>query len=93
LVRNTRSPARIAAVSLIASLQFFLITNFGMWYSYNFYPHTPAGLIECYVAGLPFLGFTVGGDLGFAAVLFGAYDWLPALVRGTKRVPVEEAAR
>jgi hypothetical protein len=93
LLRYTRSPWKIAAVSLVASLQFFLISNFGVWYMYNFYPPTLAGLAQCYTAGLLFFGFTVAGDLGFAAVLFGAYDWLPGLIYGSKRLPAEESVR
>src|SRR5215831_11265170 len=31
LLRHTNSPAKIAVVVLVASLQFFLLTNFGAW--------------------------------------------------------------
>jgi hypothetical protein len=34
-----------------------------------------AGLTQCYVAALPFLKYTVAGDLFWAAVLFGG-AWL-----------------
>jgi hypothetical protein len=73
LLLKTNSPWRIGAVSLLASVQFFLVTNFGVWASGLLFPRTPAGLAECYVAGIPFFGYTLAGDLFFTAVLFGLY--------------------
>jgi hypothetical protein len=80
LVRG-RSPGRIGMAAVLGSLQFFLITNFGTWYTSHglavpMYPLTFAGLMACYVAGLPFLGYTLLGDLGFSAAVFGAEAWL-----------------
>lgn len=83
LLRGTNNPGRIAAVTLAGSTQFFLITNFFSW---SLYPHTAAGLMECYVAALPFFGYTVAGDLFYVGVLFGAY----ALLKG--RMPEKAAA-
>ncbi|HAM71874.1 MAG TPA: hypothetical protein DCM86_09550, partial [Verrucomicrobiales bacterium] len=61
--------------SLVGSLVFFLITNFGNWACFDTYPKTPAGLLACYGAGLPFLRNGVAGDLLYSAVLFGGL-WL-----------------
>jgi hypothetical protein len=59
---------------VLASVQFFLVTNFGEWVRpESMYPPTLAGLIDCYALGLPFFGLTLAGDLCFAALLFGAY--------------------
>jgi hypothetical protein len=81
LLTGTRSPLRVGCVSVLGSLQFFLITNFGTWYTSHgvspvMYPPTAAGLFACYVAGLPFLAYTLIGDLGFSAAVFGAEAWL-----------------
>ena len=35
------------------------------------YPHTLAGLEECYIAALPFFGYTLLGNLAFSAAFFG----------------------
>lgn len=73
-LRNTNSPARIATVAFAGSLQFFVITNFFSWLQLaDLYPRSISGLIACYVAGLPFYGRTLLGDLLFSGVLFGAY--------------------
>src|SRR5262245_33269920 len=48
----TESPWRIGAASFLCSLQFFLVTNFGVWLTSPgpLYPHTPEGLLACYAA-------------------------------------------
>jgi hypothetical protein len=73
-LRNSTSPVRIASVAVVGSLQFFLITNFFVWFDgRDLYPQTLAGLSACYVAALPFFGRTVLADLFYSGVLFGAY--------------------
>lgn len=67
------SPAlKVAVASLLGSLIFFFVSNFGWWAFTGFYPSTPGGLIGCLLSGIPFLANTVLGDLCFNAVLFGA---------------------
>jgi hypothetical protein len=73
-LRNTNNPARIASVVVAGSMQFYLITNFFVWFgSRGMYPQTLSGLASCYIAGLPFYGRTLLGDLFFSGVLFGVY--------------------
>jgi len=61
--------------ALGASAIFFIVSNFGTWASGLVgYPHTFAGLISCYIAGLPFALNTIAGDLAYAALLFGAFE-------------------
>src|SRR5579871_2409854 len=70
-LRATQSLSRIAAVTLLNSIQFFLITNFGSWAWFHAYPRTLSGLASCYVAAIPFFGWTLAGDFFYTAVLFG----------------------
>jgi hypothetical protein len=44
-LRNTESISRIAAITVLNSIQFFLITNFGSWLWFQAYPRTAAGLV------------------------------------------------
>ena len=61
------------SASLLASVIFYLVTNFASWTSGMMpYPMNAAGLIQCYIAGLPFLFNGVLGDLFYTSVLFGA---------------------
>jgi hypothetical protein len=61
---------------LASSVLFFVLTNFGMWASTSFYPHTPDGLVACYVAAIPYFRNMVLGDLLYTAILFGGFTLL-----------------
>lgn len=71
LLHGRVSPLRIAAGVGCGALCFWLISNFGSWLAFR--PHTAAGLIACYVDGLPYLARSLIGDSIYACVLFGAY--------------------
>jgi len=71
LSRNT-SPLRVAGASLVASLSFFVISNFAVWAVWrDMYPATWGGLMACYIAAVPFFRNTVASDLFFSAAFFG----------------------
>jgi hypothetical protein len=70
-LRERRNVARVGGAVLLGAIQFFLITNFGVWMLLNTYPKTFAGLITCYAAGVPFFGNTLAGDMCYSALLFG----------------------
>jgi hypothetical protein len=72
-IRDRRTVARISGVTLLGAIQFFLVTNFGMWAFFESFPHTAAGLIACYVSGLPLLWNTLAGDAFYAALFFGGF--------------------
>ena len=87
LLRNTESISRIAAVTVLNSIQFFLITNFGSWLWFQAYPHTMNGLAACYIAAIPFFGWTLASDILYTGVLFGLYAWLSRTVATGERLP------
>jgi len=61
------------SATLAASVIFYLVTNFASWSSGIMpYPMNVAGLMQCYIAGLPFLFNGVIGDLFYTSVLFGS---------------------
>lgn len=71
LARNS-SPLRVAGASLVASVSFFVVSNFAVWAVWrDMYPATWNGLMASYVAGLPFFRNTVASDLFFSAAFFG----------------------
>jgi hypothetical protein len=59
--------------SVISSVSFFIITNFGTWLSTPLYQKTGAGLAACYTAAIPFFHQTLLSDLFFVGMLFGLY--------------------
>lgn len=77
--------AAVLGTSLLASILFFLITNFSVWLGSTAYPQNMTGLLACYGAGIPFFWNTIAGDLFYCAVLFGGFEWaqnrLPVLQR------------
>jgi hypothetical protein len=68
-LRSRRTLVTTAAVTLIGSVQFFVVTNFACWLLW--YPHTVEGLVTCYVAAIPFFQNTLLGDAVFVTTLFG----------------------
>jgi hypothetical protein len=72
-LREYKSTKYILGACLTASLQFFLITNFGVWAG-GMYSRDLAGLLQSYLMGLPFYQWTVLGDLFYTGVFFGAYE-------------------
>ena len=71
-LRRDRSYARFGGAVGAGALIFFVISNFGIWLA-GFYPPTMAGLVQCYINGLPFLGQSILADAAFCFVLFGAH--------------------
>jgi hypothetical protein len=72
-IRDHRTVARIGGVTLLGAMQFFLVTNFGVWAFLEGFPRNLAGLAACYLAGLPLLLNTLAGDAFYATIFFGAF--------------------
>jgi uncharacterized protein DUF6580 len=70
-LRERRSAVRLGGAVLLGAIQFFLITNLGVWVFLNSYPKTLSGLMTCYAAGVPFFWNTLAGDMCYSALLFG----------------------
>jgi hypothetical protein len=69
-------PSRVVVPAVVAcSLIFFATTNFAVWAFSGMYSPDTAGLMQCFTLALPFLKYTMAGDLFWAAVLFGG-AWL-----------------
>jgi hypothetical protein len=71
-LRENRTIVRLGGAVLVGAVQFFLITNLGVWMFLNSYPKSFAGLVACYVAGIPLFWNTLAGDVFFSGILFGA---------------------
>jgi hypothetical protein len=79
-LREKRSVTRAGGATLLGAIQFFIITNFGVWAFLDSYPHTAAGLLACYFAGLPFFWNTLAGDALYVTLLFGGFALVEHLV-------------
>jgi hypothetical protein len=73
LMIKQKKIGNIFFASVIASVAFFIITNFGVWLSTPYYEKTGAGLAACFTAAIPFFHQTLLSDLFFVGMLFGLY--------------------
>lgn len=85
LVRNGRF-LTIVGGALASSLVFFLSTNFAHWCLGNDYPHTAAGLLACYTAGLPFYRWMPVGDVAWSLALVGGLAAFGAIASSPRRI-------
>ena len=74
MLSHRLKPLSLLAVTLGSSVLFFLISNFGVWISWTLYPHTFAGLLTCYEAGLLFFRSTLVSDLLYTSLMFGVFE-------------------
>lgn len=68
---------RFGAAVVLGPTSFFLLSNLAVWVGSVMYPHTVAGLVSCYAAGLPFYG----NDVASTTLVAGAAFGLPILVQ------------
>lgn len=73
LLKDRVSMTNTAFAVVISSVLFFLLTNFGAWLMSGIYPQTSEGLMQAYVAGIPFFQNSLLGNMVFAAIIFGGY--------------------
>jgi len=73
LLRRRLTLFTVVGTALISSVLFFIVTNFGVWLIGNFYPKTLTGLLNCYIAAIPFFRNTLVGNMSYTLVLFGGF--------------------
>ncbi len=81
-LREGRTPMRVAGMTVLSTLVFFVVTNFGVWLTW--YPLTAQGLLDCYIKALPFLRNDLAANLLGALVMFGAYEFFNKTVTAPK---------
>lgn len=86
LLKNRVTITNTAFATVISSLLFFLLTNLGAWMTSGLYARSAEGLMQAYVAGIPFFQNSLLGNLVFAAVIFGGYHLLQKNVPSLRSV-------
>ncbi len=76
LLRGNATPLRLVTSALCCSVLSLLVINFGVWLTSAWYPKTATGLLDCYVAALPFFKYRLAGDLSSVTAFFGVYALL-----------------
>lgn len=81
-LHDGRSALKIAGAAIGGSLVFFVTSNFVAWLGLTqLYTRDLAGLVNCYVAAIPFFRSTFIGDFVYSFVMFGT----PALIAVLQR--------
>jgi hypothetical protein len=84
-LRERRSGVAIAVSALSGEVLFFVITNFAHWaVQTDTYPHTFAGLIECYLVGIPFFRKLVINMAIYTPMLFGGWALIERRIMADK---------
>jgi hypothetical protein len=82
--KGGRKIAYLFGTTVISSIIFFIISNFGVWMTGTLYDMTINGLVQCYIMAIPFYRNSLAGDLFYVVVMFGIY----ALVTRYAKTPV-----
>lgn len=88
-LKQHKSPLNIFFGTLVSSLLFFAITNFGVWAMGTMYPKTASGLLEAYVMAIPFFRNTIVGDLFYTGLFFGSYELVKTLLLSRARAQIK----
>lgn len=75
VISKRKTATLMLGSSLLAAIAFFLITNFGSWLAFGMYPMNAVGLIEAYIAGIPFFGNTLISQVVFTMAFHFILKW------------------
>lgn len=80
-IRRHKSFFTVIGGTLLSSVLFFLITNFGFWLTFSLYPKTIDGQLLAYFNALPFFRNSLIGDFLYTGLLFGSYELAKQVVK------------
>jgi len=89
--RRFRPSRMVVPAALSSTLLFFVASNLAVWVFSGMYSHDTAGVAACFAAALPFLQYSIGGDLIWSVVLFGGAFLVHALA-AHRAVPARSRA-
>jgi hypothetical protein len=87
LLHARTTVVRVAAGVLLGPTSFFIVSDYAVWAGGTMYPHTLAGLQECFIAALPFYR----NDLISTGIVAGLAFGVPVLVRRLKGIEPQAA--
>lgn len=80
-IKDQKSLGTVTLATLAGSFLFYFTTNFAVWAFSPWYPPDLSGLMLSYFMALPFLKYTLLGDLFFTGVFVGGYELALAVLR------------
>jgi hypothetical protein len=82
-LRKRRGITNNLAYTLLSSILFFIITNFGVW-MVGWYGPSLGGLAQCYIQAMPFFRTSIIADLSYILLLTGVFNLVTAKVEDKK---------
>ena len=76
ILSKKRNFVRILSSSLLSSIIFFIVSNFGVWRLENLYSKDIMGLVNCYIAAIPFLKNTAYAGIIYSFFIFSLFGLL-----------------
>lgn len=92
-LRRRLDAGNAIGVTLAASIQFYLLTNFAVWAFGTMYPRDFFGLMLSYQNALPFFRNTLLGDLFYVGALFGSYAIIRYMMRKKEQEKIVQQRR
>jgi len=73
LKKNPRS-LNVISAGIISAISFFLITNFAVWASSDWYAKDFSNLMYCFTLAIPFFKSTLASNILYSSLLFSVYS-------------------
>jgi len=67
--------SNLIVTTILGSIAFFLISNFGVWLTGSMYTKDLSGLLSCYGMAIPFFKYSILGNFVYVFLLFGAMEF------------------
>ena len=72
--------------SFISVLIFYLVSNYGVWQMMDLYQYNLNGLVQCYIAGIPFLKYSLISTLLYSTTIYVLFKVTLSKYLDTERV-------
>ena len=74
-----RMSAGVIGFAGLSAVNFYLLTTLAVWGCFEWYSADLAGLATALLMGLPFLKWSLGGNILFSGLLFGAWSLIQSI--------------
>jgi len=78
-IRQKPSFFKVAGMTFLSAIVFFLITNWGFFLTNSLYPKTFSGQMSAYFMALPFFRNSLLGDFFYTGLFFGSYFFVKTI--------------
>lgn len=77
-LRENKSTVNIIGAGMFSAIAFFIISNFGAWVGTSLYTKDISGLLQSYIAGIPFFRGTLFGNVIFTFIFVKTFEYFIA---------------